>query len=92
MSRHLSSNHRRVALDRLDEYLAAWQAVREAVLEAGGNAWLFRGEAREDQFLEFVEFAERKLFESARVYAARRELDETIGHGREASWEEVSTT
>lgn len=57
MTRHLATTRRHVPLDRVDEYLAAWAAVRDAIVAAGGRAWIFHGAEHEDQFLEFIEWS-----------------------------------
>jgi hypothetical protein len=54
--RRLLCTRRRVALDRVDEYLFAWLAAGAAAGRAGARAWLFRGSDHEDQFMEFVEW------------------------------------
>lgn len=44
---------RRRRVDRIPEYLAAWDSFRRSAEPAGWRAWLFRGE--EETWLEFVE-------------------------------------
>ena len=55
--RRLSTTRRHVALDRTDEYLIAWDGLRSAVEALGARAWVFRGAAHEDHFLEFIEWS-----------------------------------
>jgi hypothetical protein len=56
--RRLLCTRRRVALDIVDDYLLAWLALQNAAVQAGARAWLFRGAANEDHFMEFIEWNE----------------------------------
>lgn len=88
MTRRLITTRRHVPLDRSDEYLSAWQLVRTAVQSAGGHAWIFRGAAHEDQFIEFIEWSsEDALHESDPVAHARRALDVYATAGPTEEWE-----
>lgn len=82
-----------MALDRHDEYRLAWDALRAAVLESGGRAWIFRGAHHQDQFLEFVEWRDAAdgpaVPDLDRVSAARRALDVGFGSGLADEWEEA---
>ena len=88
--RRLQSTRRHVALDHSDEYLAAWSAVQRAVSAAGGRAWLFRGAAHEDQFLEFIEWADPAApLDDDAVGAAIAVLDEFARATHIEEWEEA---
>ena len=88
MTRRLVTTRRHVALDRSDEYLDAWAAVRSAVEAAGGHAWIFRGAAHEDQFIEFIEWSsDNTLHESDPVARARALLDTYAVPGATEEWE-----
>ena len=88
--RRLQSTRRHVALDHSDEYLAAWAAVQRAVSAAGGRAWLFRGAEHEDQFLEFIEWADPAApLDADDVGAAITGLDEFAPATHIEEWEEA---
>ncbi len=90
MSRRLLTTRRRIPLDRLEEYLADWREVRRAVRAAGGHAWLFRGEEREDRFLEFVESdVSIELAAEPRVAEARETLEDGFGQEWSDVWTEA---
>ncbi|MGH7504461.1 MAG: hypothetical protein ACRELX_02370, partial [Longimicrobiales bacterium] len=57
--RRLYATRRLIPLDRLDDYLAGWERLRSAATEAGGRAWMFRGTAHQDQFIEFLEWEDQ---------------------------------
>jgi hypothetical protein len=91
--RRLLSTRRIIPLDRLDEYLAAWARLREAFVAAGGRAWLFRAGARQDHFIEFLEFGGREdILERDNIVEAREVLDEEFGEGQVEEWEEAPTS
>ena len=89
--RRLLTTRRHVALDRADDYLIAWETVRLAVDRAGGRAWIFRGAAHEDQFMEFIEWADDAAapHEDEAVAAARMRLDAFAAAGVTEEWEDV---
>lgn len=89
--RHLLTTRRHVPLDRADEYLAAWDVVRRSVEDVGGHAWIFRGAAHEDQFMEFIEWNDGTAasHEDDGVSAARAQLDAFASPGTTEEWEEV---
>jgi hypothetical protein len=92
VSRRLLSTRRLIPLDRLDEYLADWNALRAAAEAAGGRAWMFRGAGHQDHFIEFLEWREdggEPLPERAQVLTARSNLDDGFGAGNVDEWEEV---
>lgn len=92
MSRRLLSTRRLIPLDRQDEYLTAWNAVRAAAERADGRAWMFRGAAHQDHFIEFLEWrdgADAPLPERSDVFAALRNLADRFGGGHVDEWEEV---
>lgn len=91
MTRHLLTTRRHVPLDQSDDYLGAWENVRRAVEEMGGRAWIFRGAAHEDQFLEFLEWTSGSPapHEDAGVAAARAQLDTFAASGLTEDWEEA---
>jgi hypothetical protein len=85
-----------VPLDALDQYGSAWSRLAAAVTDAGGRAWLFRGAAHQDQFLEFIEWSgpeadgeEGGLPESASIASLRDRLDRRFGHAHLDEWEEA---
>lgn len=88
--RRLLTTRRHVALDRADDYLIAWETVRAAVERAGGRAWIFRGAAHEDQFMEFVEWSDDAAspHTADTVAAARSELD-AFAAGVTEEWEDA---
>lgn len=89
--RRLLTTRRHVALDRADEYLDAWETVRLAVERAGGRAWIFRGAAHEDQFMEFIEWSDDAAapHEDATVAATRAQLDAFAVAGVTEEWEDA---
>lgn len=88
MTRRLVTTRRHVPLDRSDEYLQAWGAVRTAAETAGGHAWIFRGAAHEDHFIEFIEWTgDHALHESETVAHARTQLDAYATPGVTEEWE-----
>lgn len=89
--RRLLTTRRHVPLDQAEEYLAAWEGVRRAVDDAGGRAWIFRGAAHEDQFIEFIEWSNGApaLHERDDVAAARSGLDVYAAAGMTEEWEDV---
>lgn len=92
MSRRLLCTRRQIPLDRLDEYLTAWNAVRAAAEAAGGRAWMFRGAAHQDHFIEFLEWGdgeEEPLPERSDVPGELRNLADRFGAGHGDEWEEV---
>jgi hypothetical protein len=91
MTRRLLTTRRHVPLDRADEYLMAWDAVCRAVEAAGGRAWIFRGAAHEDQFMEFVEWTTGPTapHEDDAVAAARTQLDAFATAGVTEEWEDA---
>jgi hypothetical protein len=76
LMRRLLCTRRRVALDIVDDYLLAWLALRNAAAQAGARAWLFRGAANEDHFMEFMEWndGEAEPLEEEGVMAAVTQL------------------
>ena len=88
--RRLRSTRRHVALDHSDEYLAAWSRLQRAVAAASGRAWLFRGAGHEDQFLEFIEWADpaAPLADDA-VNTKLSELDDFARPTHIEEWEEA---
>lgn len=91
MTRRLLTTRRHVPLDRADEYLAAWDDVRRAAGNAGARAWLFRGAAHEDQFIEFIEWhgESARPDEDEAVAAGRAQLDSFAAAGAVEEWEDV---
>lgn len=88
--RRLRCTRRLVPLDCVDEYFAGWAAARTAVERAGGRAWLFRAEGHDDQFLEFVEWAEPSApLEDATVLASLAGLTEIAATSHSDGWEEA---
>lgn len=91
MSRRLLTTRRHVPLDRADEYLAAWEVVRRSVEASGGHAWIFRGAAHEDQFMEFIEWKDGAAapHDGDGVNTARTRLDTFAAPGATEEWEDV---
>jgi hypothetical protein len=89
--RRLLCTRRTVALDRSDDYLLAWLAVRNAASAAGIRAWLFRGAAHEDHLLEFLEWDDRfdGPMDLDAVVAALEQLD-AFGTAHRDEWEEAT--
>lgn len=92
--RRLLATRRTIPLDRIDEYASGWRRIRDAVVAAGGRAWLFRGAGHEDHFLEFIEWSdgassEPSLVERSEIAAARTAIDEQLGGGHVDEWEEA---
>jgi hypothetical protein len=90
--RRLLTTRRHVPLDIADDYLLAWAMVRRSVQDAGGRAWLFRGAAHEDQFMEFIEWSDESLasvVDDEAVAAAVAQLD-AFGHAKSDDWEETA--
>jgi hypothetical protein len=92
MMRSLLTTRRHVPLDIADEYLLAWQTVQRMVEAAGGRAWIFRGAAHEDQFLEFIEWTHDvdPPAQSEDVQAALSQLDSFATSGNSEEWEDAS--
>jgi hypothetical protein len=88
--RRLLITRRHVALDRADDYLLAWETVRLAAERAGGRAWIFRGAAHEDQFMEFMEWSDDAASPHTNdtVAATRSELD-AFAAGVTEEWEDA---
>jgi hypothetical protein len=88
--RRLLITRRHVALDRADDYLIAWETVRLAAERAGGRAWIFRGAAHEDQFMEFMEWSDDVASPLANETVAntRSELD-AFAAGVTEEWEDA---
>lgn len=92
MTRRLLSTRRIIPLDRLDEYVDGWNALRAAAEAAGGRAWMFRGAAHQDHFIEFLEWrdaGEGPLPERDAVREAIVNLDSAFGAGQTDEWEEL---
>ena len=88
--RRLCTSRRHVALDRTDEYLSAWDDLRRAVETAGARAWVFRGSAHEDHFLEFIEWTgARAPLDDAAVLAALQALDAFAPATGTEEWEQA---
>lgn len=89
--RRLHTTRRKVALDRADDYLIAWETVRHAVELAGGRAWIFRGAAHEDQFMEFIEWSDGAAAppEDETVVTTRAQLDTFAAAGVTEEWEDA---
>lgn len=89
--RRLLTTRRHVPLDRADEYLSAWRTVRTAVEHAGGRAWIFRGAGHEDQFVEFIEWADGSVppADDDIVAAAAAHLDVFAAPRTVEDWEEA---
>jgi hypothetical protein len=89
--RYLFAMHRHVPLDRADDYLVAWTALRTATETAGGHAWVFQGTTHEDRFLELIEWSEPATpLDDVGVTAALTQL-EGFGPATEAAeWEEAT--
>lgn len=91
MTRRLLTTRRHVPLDRSDDYMEAWDGVRAAVETVGGRAWIFRGAAHEDQFIEFVEWSDGSPApqDDAAVADARAHLDRFAAAGLTEEWEDA---
>jgi hypothetical protein len=91
--RRLLATRRVIPLDRIDEYSMAWRRIRDAVVAAGGRAWLFRGAGHDDHFLEFIEWSDGdsgpSFVEHGEVAAARTAIEEQLGGGHADEWEEA---
>lgn len=89
--RQLSTIRRHVALDRTDDYLSSWDALRAAAEALGARAWVFRGAAHEDRFLEFIEWsgAESPLEHDTIVEALER-LDTFAPATAAEDWEQAT--
>jgi hypothetical protein len=89
--RRLHATRRLIPLDRLDDYLVGWSRLREAAAAQGGRAWMFRGAAHQDQFIEFLEWSDEgePLPERPGVVDARRALGESFSAGQVDEWEEL---
>lgn len=86
----LAVTRRTVALDRADEYLALWGAVRAAAESLACRAWLFRAARRDDHFLEFLEHAGDQLpLDQSPLRDARRELHESFPPDADDEWAEA---
>jgi hypothetical protein len=92
LMRRLLCTRRQVALDTADEYLIAWLTLRNAVVAAGGRAWIFRGSGHEDQFLEFIEWADNTAepLEEDRVVWALSQLAAFGTAACSDEWEEAT--
>lgn len=91
MTRRLLSTRRVIPLDRLDEYIAAWNEVERAAKQGGARAWLFRAPERQDHFLEFIEFGGAPdLLGSEALARSRTALEDQFGAGRTEEWEGVT--
>jgi hypothetical protein len=90
--RRLLCTRRQVALDTTDEYVIAWLALRNAVAAAGGRAWIFRGAAHEDQFMEFIEWDDDALepLEAEGVGSALARLTAFGAATSSDEWEEAT--
>lgn len=90
--RRLLSTRRQVPLDRLDGYSAAWLATRDAVVAAGGRAWLFRGVGHDDRFMEFVEWdaAAGEPLDDEEVRTAVARLETFAPAADMGEWEEAT--
>jgi hypothetical protein len=90
--RYLLATRRHVPLDRSDDYLLAWEAVQRAVHGAGGRAWIFRGAAHEDQFLEFIEWTAdvQAPLDNDDVSAAVAQLEAFAAASSSDEWEEAT--
>lgn len=90
MTRRLVSAVRRVAHDRVADYLNAWAAAAAAIERYDAHAWLFRAADGSARFVEFVEFGEgRDPREAADV---RGELDalDAFGEADVEEWAAVT--
>lgn len=89
--RRLLSTRRHVPLDRADDYITAWDAVRSAVELSGGRAWIFQGAGHEDQFLEFIEWPDDAAAPTgdAAVADAVARLEEFAAASASDEWEEA---
>jgi hypothetical protein len=91
MSRRLLCTRRQVPLDRSDDYLLAWLAVRRAAEAAGARAWIFRGVGHEDHFLEFVEWTDDSgPLEDETLGAAMAQLASFAAAASSEEWEEAT--
>lgn len=90
--RRLATTRRHVPLDVAEEYTLAWLAVARAVAAANGRAWLFRGAAHEDHFLEFIEWDDNVAdpLRGDDVLAALAQLDSFAVATAEEEWEEAT--
>lgn len=79
-SRTLVSTRRLVPPGRRAEYDAAWARLHASATPRGAHAWRFRAAAREDVFLEFLEFAAGDdVRREAEASEALRALDASFG-------------
>jgi hypothetical protein len=87
-TRRLLVTRRPVGLPATEAYLRTWAAVRRAVEDGGGRAWVFRHAEDEGSWLEFVEWqGEADLPERLEVHQARHDL-EGFGMGETELWRE----
>lgn len=88
--RQLSTLRRHVALDRTDEYLSAWEVLRGAIEALQARAWVFRGVAHEDHFLEFIEWSgDVSPLDDAAVVEALERLDTFAPATAAEEWEQA---
>jgi hypothetical protein len=90
--RRLLCTRRLVALDRVDEYLLAWLALRRTAELADARAWIFRGSMHEDQFMEFLEWddASAEPLEDGGVRSALEQLGVFGQAAASDEWEEAT--
>lgn len=89
--RRLATIRRHVPLDLMDDYLLAWEALRAAAERLDARAWVFRGAAHEDHFLEFIEWQDGAVepLGDAAVAAALAQLDAFAVPGASEEWEQA---
>lgn len=87
MSRRLVTTLRDVPSDREDAYLRGWDRLADAVADAGGRAWLFRGRQEPHRYVEFIEFeADADPLAEPDVRRALDALDSAFGDGTMDEW------
>jgi len=84
--RRLIITYRDVLPHRRTEHQTRWRALRDAVVRAGGHAWLFRAESDENLFVEFVEYRDPALLNVSDVSEARLALDEALPDFERTGW------
>ena len=90
MARALVSVRRRVPSHELARYDERWRLFRDAAVGRGAKAWRFRAGAREDLYIEFLEFPVGTDPRHGSDLAEHLRLLDSIGSGKAEEWTDAN--
>lgn len=86
----LISIRRTVVAEHADDYRTAWARLRDAIVEAGGKAWLFHAAGHAEDHLEFLESRELgRILANEAISTMLQQLENEFGPGTVELWNDA---